>query len=286
MGNLLILAAGMSSRMKKQTELNDLDAQLTAQANAMPKGMIGVGRNGRPFLDYQIYNAAKGGFKNIVILINPKDTVTKPYYEKLVVENKAWGLTIQFAIQTIPANREKPLGTADAVKQALEQHPEWTGQRFTACNADNLYSANVFNLMLNAPKPEALISYDSVGLGFDYDKVKNCAALVTDSENYLEEIIEKPTDEEITRIEKQTGRLGISMNIFSFQYETAWHYMEIQPLHTTRNEKEMPSAMGVIAKENPKTVIAIPVNEFMPDMTSKADLNLVKTYLEENFSEL
>lgn len=286
MGNLLILAGGTSSRMKKELEGSGLNSELVKQANEMPKGMIGVGKNGRPFLDYQLYNAAKAGYTEVVILLNQKDTITKPYYENQMKLNFTWGLKIKFATQIIPENRVKPLGTADAVEQALEQHPEWKGSKFTVGNSDNLYSSHAFKLLLDNPFPVGLISYEASGLGFDHEKVKNCAIQFTDKDLFLEQLIEKPTDEQINECQDKVGRLGISMNIFSLDYDIAMQYMKSQPLNISRNEKELPEAVSRIAKENKKMVKTFPVNEFMPDLTSKTDLTLVQSYLEKEFSEI
>lgn len=75
---LLILAGGMSSRMKKAlAEDTSLDSKLIEQANTLPKCMIGLGKNGRPFLDYVLYNASKAGIKEVILLLNPKDTVDR-----------------------------------------------------------------------------------------------------------------------------------------------------------------------------------------------------------------
>jgi glucose-1-phosphate adenylyltransferase len=286
MGNLLILAGGTSSRMKKEMEGGAINSELAKQANEMPKGMIGVGKGGRPFLDYQLFNAAKAGYTEVIILLNEKDTITKPYYESQMKLNLTWGMTIKFAIQKIPADRIKPLGTADAVQQALEQHPELQGAKFTVGNSDNLYSTNVFKLLLNNPYPVGLISYEASGLGFDHDKVKNCAIQFTDDEGFLEQLIEKPTDEQIVECQNQVGRLGISMNIFNLDYDIALEYMRSQPLNLNRNEKELPEAVGRIARENKKMVKTFPVSEYMPDLTSKTDLGIVQEYLEKEFTDI
>lgn len=286
MSNLLVLAAGMSSRMKKDLVGSDSNSELHQQANSLPKGMIGVGKGGRPFLDYQLYNAAKGGFREVALVLNEKDNVTRLYYESKMTNNATWGLKIKFTIQTIPAERVKPWGTADAVKQGLEQLPEWKGQKFTACNSDNLYSANVFNIMANNPHPAGLISYDSKGLGFDFEKVKNCAILFEDKNDFLENLIEKPSDNQIVDCQKRNGRLGISMNIFNMEYEQGLAYMRSQPVNENRNEKEMPEAINRIAKENKSTVKAFHVHEFMPDLTTKADLSEVGEYLEKEFGDI
>jgi glucose-1-phosphate adenylyltransferase len=285
MSNLLVLAAGMSSRMKKEISGTDSESALFQQANSLPKGMIGVGKGGRPFLDYQLYNAAKGGFKEVGLVLNEKDTVTKAYYESQMAKKATWGLKIKFTIQRIPADRIKPLGTADAVQQGLEQLLEWKRQKFTACNSDNLYSDHVFRLMANNPHAAGLISYDSEGLGFDYEKVKNCAILFEDENGFLEDLIEKPSDNEVDECRKRNGRLGISMNIFNMTYEQGLDYMRSQPLNITRNEKEMPEAVNRIAKENKGSVKAFHVSELMPDLTEKGDLSTVQAYLEKEFKE-
>ncbi|MES2797757.1 MAG: sugar phosphate nucleotidyltransferase [Bacteroidota bacterium] len=286
MGHLLILAGGTSSRMKKELEGSTVNSELQKQANEMPKGMIGVGKGGRPFLDYQLYNAAKAGFKEVVIVLNQKDTITAAYYESQQTKDAVWGLNIRFAIQKIPDNRIKPLGTADAVQQGLEQFPEWEGSKFTVCNSDNLYSSNAFQILLNNPYPAGLISYEASGLGFDHEKVKNCAILFEDKNGFLEKLIEKPTDNQILECQEIVGRLGISMNIFNLDYSLALQYMRSQPLNESRNEKEMPEAISRIAAENKGIVKAFPVHEFMPDLTSKTDLNIVQEYLEREFKEI
>ena len=286
MGKLLIMAAGMSSRMKKDLEGSNLDQNLIQQANLMPKGMIGVGNNGRPFMDYQLFNAYKAGYKEVVIVVNIKDQVTRPYFEQQMLANKAWGLNIKYAIQHIPHDREKPLGTADGVQQALEQHPEWENSKFTVCNSDNLYSVNVLKLLLDNPYPAGLISYEASGLGFGMDKVKNCAILFTNQAGFLKEIIEKPEDEQVEMCIQQVGRLGISMNIFSMEYGLGLKYMSTQMVNAARNEKELPEAIGRMAAENENTVMTFPVAEAIPDLTSKADIAEVQNYLKTNYPEL
>jgi glucose-1-phosphate adenylyltransferase len=286
MSNLLILAAGMSSRMKKDMPDANTNTELYQQANSLPKGMIGVGRNGRPFLDYQLYNAAKGGFTEVGLVLNIADNYTKKYYLSQMNKNAVWGLNIKFVDQHIPADRVKPLGTADAVQQGLEQLPEWKGKKITVCNSDNLYSAKAFAVMYNNPHPAGLISYEAAGLGFDHEKVKNCAILFEDNNAFLINLIEKPTDAEIEKCKKNTGRLGISMNIFNMEYEQGLSYMISQPLNQNRNEKELPEAINRLALDFPATVKAYHLSEKMPDLTSKTDLSVVRQYLEKEFPQL
>ena len=66
--NLIILAGGASSRMKKQAVVENLSQEEIIQANERSKGLIGVGPNGRPLMDYLLLNAKRAGYKNIYII--------------------------------------------------------------------------------------------------------------------------------------------------------------------------------------------------------------------------
>ena len=287
MSRLLILAGGLSSRMKKAMEDGlGLDERLVQQANTLPKGMIGVGEGGRPFLEYLLYNASKAGFREVLLLLNPKDVVTQEHFGKISAAGQTWGLTFSYARQQIPPDREKPLGTADAVQQALDQHPSWKVGTFVVCNSDNLYSTHVFKLLLDSPHPNALPAYNRATMGLPEEKIKSFALLRTDNEGFLQDIIEKPTEEEEREIRRVSGSLGISMNIFKFDAAFAYLYFVTEPLHPVRNEKELPGVVRTIARQHEKAVFTIPVAEPMPDLTSKADILTMRDYLRREFPEL
>jgi glucose-1-phosphate thymidylyltransferase/glucose-1-phosphate adenylyltransferase len=275
---LLILAGGMSSRMKRQSEGNsDLDPKLIEQANTLPKSMIGLGKNGRPFLDYVLYNAAQAGVKEVILLLNPKDTVSQPHYEKLIQEGKSWGLKIGFARQLIPEDRVKPLGTTDAIEQALNQFPAWKNSRFIVCNGDNLYPVTAFKLLLDETYPNAMLDWDTDG--YDEARVRNCAIIKKDSAGYLIDLLEKPNDEEWAEITKTMPRIGISWNIFAFTSADLIPFLEKTPLHPVRNEKEIPVTVRMWANENPKGIYTIQIADVLPDLTSKSDIAEVQALL-------
>src|SRR5258708_15375713 len=141
-GNIVVLAGGISSRMKQHSP-NLLDADLKKDAETKSKAMIGVGEGKRPFLDYLLRNIFRAGYDDAVIVVNDRDTMIREYYlTSGATGKKKWfeGLKISFAVQTIPPQRNKPLGTADALLEALLSKPEWKGKNFTVCNSDNLYS--------------------------------------------------------------------------------------------------------------------------------------------------
>lgn len=275
---LLILAGGMSSRMKRNLEGNsNLDSKLIEQANTLPKSMIGLGKDGRPFLDYVLYNASVAGVKEVVLLLNPKDTVSQPHYEKLMQEGKSWGLQIGFARQLIPEGREKPLGTTDAIEQALNQFPAWKNSRFIVCNGDNLYPVKAFELLLDEAYPNAMLDWDTDG--YDEARVRNCAIIKKDSGRYLIDLLEKPNDEEWAEITKTMPRIGISWNIFAFTSADLMPFLEKTPLHPVRNEKEIPVTVRMWSNENPKGIYTIQIADVLPDLTSKHDIAEVQALL-------
>lgn len=108
--------------MKKalETGVESIDPLLLEEANTLPKCMLSVGPNKTRFIDYILWNAVQAGFEEIVVVLNPKDTVTEAHIqnEKLLRNYKST-VTIRFIRQIVPADREKPWGTGDAVWQAL-----------------------------------------------------------------------------------------------------------------------------------------------------------------------
>ena len=235
--NIMILAAGMSSRMKNSVD-QSLDQQQIQDANIKPKSMLSVGKNGRPFMDYLIHNISVLGYQNICIVINEKDHITEKYYQ----EHSSWDLDIHFATQFIPAGRSKPLGTADAVLQGLKQS-NWDNLSFTVCNSDNLYSEDVLSSLRKNEHPQAMIAYDRDSLGVEAERINSFAVIKKNERGFLTDIVEKPTSNEIQSVMDIDGRVNVSMNIFKLDQEVILPFLEDCPLHPIRNEKELPIAI-------------------------------------------
>jgi glucose-1-phosphate thymidylyltransferase/glucose-1-phosphate adenylyltransferase len=284
---LLILAGGMASRMKKALaeENSDLDPKLVAQANAVTKGMIQVGKNGKTLIDYQLYNAHLAGIEEVMLLLHPTDNVSQEYCESLMSKDATWGMKIVFARQQIAADREKPAGTADAVYQALSQHADWQIGRVIVCNSDNLYSVNALKTLWASPVPQALISYHRDSLLYPEERISAFALIRTDAEGYLLEIIEKPTKEQADELMAKQGRLGVSMNVFVFEASTFLPYLAKTPFHAVRNEKELPTSVVMFGEGEGKGFFAIPLAENVPDLTSKEDILVMQKYLEETYGD-
>lgn len=285
--NLIILAGGMSSRMKKETDENiNVDEKLLKEAADKPKSMLSIGSNERPFLDYLIYNAKKAGYSDIVLLVNNKDTFFPGYIADKENDPLFAGLKFTRAIQPIPDGRTKPWGTADALYHALKAKPEWAGQKFTVVNSDNLYSVEVLKLLLDTQYPNAFIDYNRDGLKFPIERLEQFAVTRKNSEGFLTDIVEKPGKDVIESVKKDSGYIGVSMNIFRFSYDMIFTCVENVPITVERNEKELPRAIMMMLDENPNAMYAYKFSEHVPDLTSKADIEIMKEYLAAEYPEL
>ncbi|MDY0084210.1 MAG: sugar phosphate nucleotidyltransferase [Ignavibacteriaceae bacterium] len=285
-GRLVILAGGISSRMKKSsTENLEVENKLIKDADEKAKSMIGVGKDYRPFLDYLLFNARESDYYDIVIVIGENDNSIKEYYGSDDIDNDFNGLKISYAVQLIPDGRKKPFGTADALMWGLKSKPEWSGKKFTVCNSDNLYSQKALKIMLNSEYPGALIDYDREALEFEHSRIERFAITIKNKEGFLVDIIEKPSSEIIERVFKQNGYVGVSMNIFSLDYDLIYSILEKLEPNPERDEKELPEAVKKLANKIPNSVFVYPLSEHVPDLTSKSDILNVKKYLEKYYSD-
>jgi NDP-sugar pyrophosphorylase family protein len=285
--NIVILAGGISSRMKKNAPVPaELDLTLRRDAAEKPKTMIGVGENFRPFLDYLLHNIAAAGYRNAVIVIGEKDESIRAYYEASNGARQFPSLRISYAVQPIPAGRQKPPGTADALWHALKSMPSWRGQSFSICNSDNLYSSAALRLMLADTHANAMIDYDRAALQFPQERIAQFAVIDRDAEGFLADIIEKPSPEEMARVADGAGRIGVSMNIFRLAYDQILPCLETVPLHPVRQEKELPAAVKMLVAQNPQAVFTIPRSEHVPDLTTQADIIPVQEYLQKRFQNI
>lgn len=279
--NIVILAGGISSRMKKPVEqASNLDSKFVDEANSKSKSMISVGTDGRPFLDYLLYNISKAGYKNVLIVIGEQDDSMQNYYQE---ENVFSKLNFTFATQFIPEGRVKPFGTADALLQGLTAVPEWENECFTVINSDNLYSLNALKLLLESKHDNAMIDYDSKGFDFGEERTKTFAVSMKDKIGFLTDIIEKPSEAQMNEARDNKGVLRVSMNIFKLKYNMIFSFLKNCPIHPVRIEKELPTAIKMMIKEYPESLFCYPISEHVPDLTNKEDIIPTKKYLDEHF---
>lgn len=284
--NLIILAGGASSRMKKSVAAGHESEREIAQANHRSKALITVDQSDRPVLDYLLYNAKKAGYSNIYLVISEEGDLFKTYYGTKQKDNDFNGLSISYAIQYIPSSRKKPYGTADALFQAVEQYPELNLQPYTVCNSDNLYSTEVLKSLRETTEQNALISYDREALNYPSERIARFAVARFDKNDHLVDIIEKPSEAEIENAKDAKGKVRVSMNIFKLAGGAVYDCLKNCPVHPERDEKELPTVVLNLVKDGAKAVSGIPFSEHVPDLTSKEDITIMKSYLKEHYTNM
>jgi glucose-1-phosphate adenylyltransferase len=282
----VILAGGVSSRMKASSSGADLDPMLAKQAEERTKGMISVGEGGRPFLDYLLNNMKRASINDVVIIVGEMDDSLRQYYGMNDRNNDFHGILISYAIQRIPEGRRKPLGTSEALMQALLVRPDWKGGDFIVCNSDNLYSTRAFTLLRACEAPNALIDYDRSGLLFNEMRIAQFGITKKDQDGYLIEIAEKPSLQELAHLRGPDGSLRVSMNIFRLNYDMIFSPLRDCPMSPVRQEKELVTAVNLMVQQHPRSLKVLPLKEHVPDLTYKEDIAVTREYLRTNFSTL
>ncbi|AKA35789.1 sugar phosphate nucleotidyltransferase [Flagellimonas lutaonensis] len=268
--SLVIMAGGASSRMKKSLGRAALDESVKKAAQKLHKSLIPLGNSGKPLLHYLLKNAAGAGYSNIYLITSEENQGFKDFLND---SEDYLGPNVHFAIQHIPEGREKPLGTADAILQCLEQHPTLQETYFTVCNGDNLYSVDALrDLRKERDAPHATIAYSGSGLGFSDERLAKFAVMDISSDGYLRNIIEKPGLDEMEQYRDASGELRISMNEFSFSGAEIFPYLKNCPINAKRGEKELPEAVRNAVAGHAKAVLCYPRSERLPDLTDAHDI--------------
>ena len=232
-----------------------------------------MGKEQKPLIFHLISNAVAAGYSDIYLITSPENHAFQEYIGKGKSNNTYAGAQVHFVIQDTPEDRVKPLGTADAVEQALNQYPELQNQTFTICNGDNLYSCDAFKKLRKERKtPNALISYARSALNYSDERLVSFAVMDIDSQGYLKALVEKPNPETIEKYRDHTGEIRVSMNIFSFFGKQLYPYLKNCPIHPERNEKELPEAIRLLNEKEPNQIECFGVNENILDLTSADDI--------------
>ena len=273
--NLIIMAAGASSRMK--SSVSDLvDEHINEQANSRTKGLIEIGDDAKPLLYYLLRNIQDACYKTVYFVTGRDDSFFRSTVEKFPNLGQ---LEFKFATQFIPEDRIKPLGTADAIQQALDQFSELKKTYFSVCNSDNLYSVEAFQNLRSIEENHGLIAYDLNHLNFSKEKIAGFSLLVFDADFKLLSIVEKPSLEEFRALEETHGTVYVSMNCFTFNGVSFYSFLKECPLHPVRNEKELPNAISNLIALGLEAVHGIPMREHVPDLTTKTDILAIEEFL-------
>ena len=267
---IVVLAAGMSSRMKKSAD-SEIDNKKAEEANKKSKSLITFGN--KPFIYFLLKNISNAGFETVIMVVGNDHDDFKSQIDLLDITSK---LEIKYATQKIPKDRVKPFGTADAVFQTMEQIPELQNESFCVCNSDNLYSSSSFKLIRENSFENAVLAYDRDSLEFPKERVSSFSILMMDGDFNLVNFIEKPTPEQVSENLDENGKIRVSMNIFKFNGNHTFDFIKNCPINPIRIEKELPSAIVNMISDNSFYMKGIPIAEHVPDLTSKADINIIQ----------
>lgn len=276
--SIIVMAAGASTRMKNSNfEKKSTNYQQTIDSNES-KSLIGFGKESKPFISFLISNISNSGFKNVYIVVPENSEYFKKYFNQRV--KKELKIKINLSFQLVPKNRSKPLGTADAVYQTMQQFPELKLKPFCICNGDNLYSIASLKKIRLSKFNYAFIAYDSKGLEFSQKKISSFSVIQLDKENRLVNIIEKPSVKLIPKFVDKNGKIRINMNLIKFSAKSSFDFFRECPLNEKRNEKEISDVILNIVKYKKNYFHGITVFEHVPDLTCKSDILVVAKYLE------
>ena len=273
---IVVLAAGMSSRMKKSVDLK-IDNKKADEANNKSKSLITF--NNKPFIYFLLKNILDAGFENVIMVVGKDFDDFKKQIDILQLSSK---LNVKYAVQKIPIDRVKPFGTADAVYQTMEQIDELQTTSFCVCNSDNLYSTSSLKMIRENNYENAVLAYDRDSLDFPKEKVSSFSILMMDQEFNLVNFIEKPTPEQVAKNLDENGKIRVSMNIFKFNGEQAFDFIKNCPINPIRIEKELPSAIVNMISNESLSMRGIPIAEHVPDLTSKADILTIQKLIDSN----
>ena len=172
------------------------------------KQLAAVGPNGEAIVDALLTRASACGFANAVIVIRPE--IESQVAEHFTAHPAA--LPTRFVHQSVPAGRDKPLGTAEAVLRcrALVDGP------IAVVNADDLYPRHAFELLaahLTSSHEHALIAFRLQNTVISERPVSRAVLSFDDVTRQLQAIDERRAIEPATVSDDP----WVSMNMWGFQ---------------------------------------------------------------------
>ena len=268
---IIIMAAGLSSRMKDSYTNSKISKDILIQSNQRVKGFIQISDDKEPIIYYIIQNCINAGIKDFYFILGKNSEKFQDYLKEL--ENKL-SITTNFIFQDF-YGKSKPAGTSDAIFQALNQYKSLKKTRFLVCNSDNIYSAKVIKLLIDEVEYPSMIAYDHRCLNFSDERLSSFSILQIKN-NFLQKIIEKPSLELLNNNQYQRF---VSMNIFSFFGNQIYPYLEDCPINPDRGEKEIATAIQNMINDNKHIMKTFKVCEYVPDMTYKDDIIKIDNFL-------
>lgn len=147
---LLVLAAGMGSRYGGLKQMDPM------------------GPNGETILDYSVFDAIRAGFGKVVFVIREdfapafKEGVGARFSDRIEIDYAYQKLDDLPTGYSVPAEREKPWGTAHAVRAAREV----INEPFAVINADDFYGSHAYQTAADFLSALATASTDYAIVGY------------------------------------------------------------------------------------------------------------------------
>ena len=202
--DLVILAAGMGSRFGGLKQIEPID------------------KYGNFIIDYSIYDAKRAGFDRVVFIIKEenyeifKNTIGKRVEDKIETHYAFQSLDLIPEGYTLPSDRVKPLGTAQAILAAKP----YVSDKFIIINADDFYGSDAFKVAAdflrnsNDPNTYANVAYRVTNTMTENGSVKR-GVLVFDENKKLDSLIESKIEKVNNDIIATPLEGGDVMNISS-----------------------------------------------------------------------
>jgi glucose-1-phosphate thymidylyltransferase len=259
----VLLARGLGSRMKADGDVA-LSAAQAAAAAAGAKGMMPIGGQARPFLDFVLSALADAGCRDICFVVAPDHAGIRQYYDG---PGRPTRVRITYSEQAVAD------GTARAVLAA--QH--FAGNDpFLVLNSDNLYPAPVLRSLVALDGP-GLPGYRRESLvkdsGFPPERVVAFAIIDVDEQGYLTRIVEKPGQ---AYYDAAGPDALISMNVWRFD-ERIFDACRDVP-QSVRGEFELPEAVGLAVSRGVRFKV-VPAAGAVLDLSRRSDVALVTARL-------
>ena len=276
---LLIMAAGMGSRFGGLKQIEPID------------------KYGNFIIDYSIYDAKKAGFDKVIFIIKEenyeifKDTIGKRVEDKIETHYVFQKLSLIPEGYSLPSDRVKPLGTAQAILAAKDV----VSDKFIIINADDYYGSDAFKVAadyLKSLKEGSKNVYANVAYKVSNTMTENGSVkrgvLYFDEENKLKYLVE-------SKIEKVDGKINatpldkdettiipestlVSMNMFCFTRDIMDYlvrdfvpFMEENKNSLDKCEYLIPTVVSDLISKGEVSVKVLPTTSVWYGITYKAD---------------
>lgn len=242
--------------MRAASPTVNLSADQTLHAGAGTKTLIPIVGQ-KTLLDLIVFGLTKAGFSDVCLVIGPEHNAIRDHCSNA-------GLEVHFAVQ------QEPIGTADAV--AAAEGFVGGDALFLVVNSDNLYPVGGLSKLREIGRP-AMLAFERISLiehsNIPEERIDKFAVVEVDGQGNLSSIIEKPD-----RVEPNAL---ISMNAWLFSNRIFEACRMIEP--SGRGELELTAAVQYAIDNFAEKIVAIETREGVLDLSSRADIESIRPFL-------